>query len=259
VSARRPRLLIASVHDVAPRFETQVDELADTIQAWADRRFAMLVVPNHWDDCPIVPGSPFATRLRRWADCGIEMVLHGFNHRDNHEHRGFDRLRSRLLTAHEGEFLGLSTKEAGKRINNGRSLLEDVTGRPVTAFVAPAWLYGAGARVALAESGMSIAEDHWRVWSPRSGRLLARGPVVTWASRTLPRLCSALAAASVLRQVAPQRVLRIGVHPGDCSSPALLRSIRTTLASAAKDRMPALYRDLLVDEQWMPRVDSNHD
>ena len=56
------------------------------LQPHVGSRLAMLVVPNHWGDAPIVPGSPFATRLRAWADAGIEMFLHGFFHRDDARH-----------------------------------------------------------------------------------------------------------------------------------------------------------------------------
>jgi predicted deacetylase len=171
-------------------------------------------------------------------------LLHGYYHRDDQEHRGLDRIRARFLTAREGEFLGLSRAEALKRIDDGRSLVEDIIGQPVAGFVAPAWLYGPGAYEALAESGLGIAEDHWRVWSPASGQVLARGPVITWASRTPMRLRSSLAAAAVLGRAAPQQVLRIAVHPGDCRSPALLESIRKTLARASASRSPARYIDL---------------
>ena len=74
-------------------------------------RFAMLVVPNHWGDAPIIPGSNFASKLRAWADLGIEMFLHGFFHRDDgaawarrgpHARRPADRRRGRIPRAHEG-------------------------------------------------------------------------------------------------------------------------------------------------------------
>lgn len=239
------RLLLASIHDVCPRFEGKADRLAAEIEPFVGKRFAMLVVPDHWRSEAIRPGSPFATKLRRWAESGIEMFAHGFTHRDGTEHRGMDRMRARYLTASEGEFLGLPKAEAARRIEAGRARIEDITGRPVAGFIAPAWLYGPGARAALAESGLPIAEDHMRVWSPASGRELARGPVITWASRTPMRLASSLAAAAVLGRFAPQRVLRIAVHPGDTGSPALLRSISSTLARAAAGRRPAGYGELL--------------
>jgi predicted deacetylase len=241
---RSKRLLLASIHDVSPRYESQVDRLATRLEPFVGTRFAMLVVPNHWRSGQIRPGSPFASRLREWSSQGIEMLLHGFYHRDEHEHRGFDRFRAKFMTAKEGEFLGLSRAEALQRIADGRALVEDIIGKPVTGFVAPAWLYGPGAYEALAESGVRIAEDHMRVWSPATGKVLARGPVITWASRTPMRLRSSLAAAALLGRLAPQRVLRIGVHPGDCGSPALLESIRKTLARASALRTAARYLDL---------------
>ncbi len=239
------RLLLASIHDVSPRFEREVDFLASELEPFVGSNFAMLVIPDHWGSCPIHSGSPFASRLRSWADNGIEMFLHGFYHRDRRRHRGLNRLRARFLTDHEGEFLGLSRHEAATRIANGRALIEDIIGRPVAGFVAPAWLYGDGAREALIETGLAISEDRWRVWSPRDGRLLARGAVITWASRTRSRLASSIAAAAVLGRLAPQHVLRIGVHPGDCRSPALMNSIRSTFARASRDRRPAHYSDLV--------------
>ena len=73
------RLLLASIHDVSPRFEGEVDRLLDALAPHVGDKLAMLVVPNHWGDSPIVPGSPFAHRLRAWAESGIEMFLHGLS------------------------------------------------------------------------------------------------------------------------------------------------------------------------------------
>jgi predicted deacetylase len=239
------RLLLASIHDVSPRFESEVDSLVDLLRPHVGDRIAMLVVPNHWGEAPIVSGSPFAARLRSWSDGGMEIFLHGFFHRDESLHRSAsDRLRSRFMTAGEGEFLGLSRSQAADRIREGRALLEDITGMPIAGFVAPAWLYGPEALDALAEANIRIAEDHMRVWSPTSGEQLARGPVITWASRTRARLASSLAAAFALRH-APIAALRIGVHPPDVRHPALVGSIRKTLRIASRDRKTAAYADLL--------------
>jgi predicted deacetylase len=239
------RLLLASIHDVSPRFESEVDRLRDLLAPHVGTSLAMLVVPNHWGDAPIVPGSAFAARLRSWADEGIEMFLHGYFHRDDARHaRAANLLRARFMTASEGEFLGLSRFEAARRIVEGRALIEDITGRPVDGFVAPAWLYGQGAREALEEAALPIAEDHFRVWAPAGGRQLARGPVITWASRTRMRLLSSLAVAAALRR-SPQNVLRVGVHPPDAGHPMLVRSIDKTLRKTTSNHRLARYADLL--------------
>ena len=240
-----PDRLLASMHDVSPRFESEVDRLIDLLTPHVGSRLAMLVVPNHWGNAPIIPGSPFASRLRGWADAGMEMFLHGFFHRDqSYYERTADRLRAGLMTAGEGEFLGLSRERARARIKEGRSLIEEVIGRPIDGFVAPAWLYSKESIEALGETDIPIAEDHFRVWSPASGEVLARGPVITWASRTRTRLASSLLAAATLRH-APLRVLRIGVHPPDCHHPSLVRSIERTFERAARSRRAASYRELL--------------
>ena len=239
------RLLLASIHDVSPRFEDEVDRLVDLLDPHVGKRIAMLVVPNHWGNAPIVPGSAFASRLRAWAEGGFEIFLHGYFHRDDTKHRSaVARARARHMTAGEGEFLGLSRQAASARIAEGRALIEDVIGRPVDGFVAPAWLYGRGALDALAHSGVPIAEDHLRVWSPRHQRELARGPVITWASRTPLRLASSLVAAPAVRRL-PMRVLRVGVHPPDVHHASLVRSIDKTLRLAAASRTPGRYTDLL--------------
>lgn len=239
------RLLLAAIHDVSPRFEAEIDGLVELLAPHVGARLAMLVVPDHWGSSPIVPGSAFAGRLRGWAVQGVEMFLHGYFHRDDAMHASAaDRARARLMTAGEGEFLGLSASAAAARIERGRALIEDVTGLPVAGFVAPAWLYGSGALDALAQSAMPLAEDHFRIWSPTTGAVLARGPVITWASRTRARLASSLAAAAALRK-APLGVLRIGVHPPDIRHPAIIRSIGRTFAVAGRRRRPARYAELL--------------
>ncbi|MEO8546962.1 MAG: polysaccharide deacetylase family protein [Sphingomicrobium sp.] len=239
-------MLLVSIHDVTPRFEGEVDRLLDRLSPFVGDRLAMLVVPNHWGDCPIVPGSPFATRLRSWSDRGIEMFVHGWSHRDAMAHSSLaDRVRARHLTAGEGEFLGLSRGEASALIGDGRTLIEEIIGCPIAGFVAPAWLYGPGARQALADCRIELAEDHMRVWSPVLGVELVHSPVITWASRSRWRLLSSLVLAGVVRHVPLPGVMRIGVHPPDVRSPALLKSIGATIRALAKTRQPGHYGDLL--------------
>ena len=250
----KPGLLL-SIHDVSPRSEDAVLRLRELlVQSGSDRSLALLVVPNHWGEAPIRPGSPFATRLRGWAEQGDEIFLHGWFHRDSFIHaRAADRWRARWLTAGEGEFMGLSRAEATRLLRDGRSLLEAITGRAVAGFVAPAWLYGSGARAALGELEFPLAEDHWRVWHPPTGAVLTRGPVITWATRSRAREASSLAWAALARRVlAPSAVVRIGVHPGDIESTPVRASIAASVAHFAARRCQGGYGDLL-DRPRLPR------
>lgn len=244
-----PRL-IASIHDVGPRFESEVDTLHAQLGAHVgEARIAMLVVPDHWGKAPIGRGTPFASRLRYWSDAGVEMFVHGWFHRDEAEHRArVAAFKARHMTAGEGEFLGLSREEALRRMVDGRALIEDIIGRPATGFVAPAWLYGAGARIALAETGFALAEDHMRVWHPPTGRVLSRGPVITWASRSRSRIASSLFFAGIARRMLTWLpTLRVAVHPGDVHVPALRRSIDLTFQTLLQNRRVARYADLLAN------------
>uniref|UniRef100_UPI00289C33A0 DUF2334 domain-containing protein n=1 Tax=Sphingomonas sp. TaxID=28214 RepID=UPI00289C33A0 len=192
--------LLASIHDVSPRFEGAVDSLFDRLSGHlGGPRLAMLVIPDHWNSAPIAPGTPFATRLRNWADMGIEMFVHGWSHKDDMVHSDQKTaLKAKHMTAGEGEFVGLDRAEALRRMQRGTALIEDIIGRRATGFIAPAWLYSDDARAALGDAGFGLAEDHFRVWTPADGKIIARGPVVTWASRSRGRQLSSLAAAAVL-------------------------------------------------------------
>lgn len=238
--------LLVSIHDVGPAFEGEVDRLHALLTKHVpENRIAMLVVPDHWGKAPLAGNAGFATRLRDWSDAGIEMFVHGWYHRDTAEHSGLASFKAKHMTASEGEFLGLDEATATQRMQDGKALIEDIIGRETAGFVAPAWLYGKGAMAALRTSGFRLAEDHMRVWRPATGEVLAKGPVVTWASRSPWRIRSSLAVAKAARAgLFFQKTLRVAVHPGDTTVPALVDSIDRTLGKLAATRMPIRYRDL---------------
>ncbi|MGE5721096.1 MAG: DUF2334 domain-containing protein [Sphingomonadales bacterium] len=241
------RTLLVSIHDVSPRFEEEIGLLVDRLAARLGApKLAMLVVPDFWGEAPLSGAPHFRRKLRRWTEQGVEMFLHGWSHRDDSIHRSASAaLKARLMTAREGEFLGLAYEEAARRLAEGRKLIEDAIGAPVCGFVAPAWLYGPGAIAALRDQQFPLAEDHMRIWRPSDGRAIARAPVVTWASRSRARAASSLAFARIAPTLLkPFRTVRLAVHPGDTRLPALLGSIDRTLVALTADRQAGRYRDL---------------
>ena len=241
------RRLLASIHDVGPAHEREVDQLfARLTHLLGSTRLAMLVVPNHWGRAPLSAAPAFSQKLRAWADMGVDMFVHGWFHKDMATHQGLAGLKARHMTAGEGEFLGLDAAEAARRMADGKALIEDIIGRPATGFIAPAWLYGPGARTALRQSGLALAEDHFRVWDAATDRILARGPVVTWATRTPMREVSSLAFAALARRaLRPLSVVRVAVHPGDAHSAPVLASIDKCVTALLPGRKPAGYGDLM--------------
>ncbi|WP_380783654.1 DUF2334 domain-containing protein [Sphingomonas sp. R86520] len=242
--------LIVSIHDVSPTFAVPIAMLAERIEAiLGGPRFAMLVVPDHWGAARLDRDPGFGRRLREWADAGVEMFLHGWFHRDASAHQRTARaLKAKYMTAGEGEFLGLDADEAENRMRAGRDMVEQAIGRPVAGFIAPAWLYGPGAHAALKACDFALAEDHFRVWQPRTGAIVARGPVVTWASRSPARTASSLAVAAVARTMPDwMPTMRVAVHPGDVTKDSLLTSIDRTLRTLAERRTVSRYADLVRD------------
>lgn len=244
----RAKRLIVSIHDVSPRSERQVDQLAEALsRRVGDARFAMLVIPDHWREAPIAGNAAFQARLRNWADAGIEMFLHGWCHRDETPAtEGLAGFKGKHMTAGEGEFLNLPHETARARMAEGKAMLEDILGRPLTGFIAPAWLYGEGALKALADVGFDLAEDHMKVWRPATGEVLAKGPVITWASRSKARIRSSLFFSALARTaLGPMQTVRVAVHPGDTTVPALLDSIDRTLERFAASHAVSRYAALL--------------
>lgn len=246
--ARPEPSLLVSIHDVSPKFEGKVDRLADLVSRGMDApHYAMLVVPDHWGDAPIRAGTPFASRLRAWSDAGVDMFVHGWFHLDRSEHEGaLAKFKAKRMTAGEGEFLGLDHATARARMADGRKLIEDIIGCPAAGFIAPAWLYGDGAMQALRDEGFALAEDHMKVWRPETGEVVAKGPVITWASRSRWRIASSLAVAALARAALPRKPwMRVAVHPGDTNVPALTDSIARTIATLSRGARFARYRELL--------------
>lgn len=249
-SAGNTKKLFASIHDVSPKFTAEIDVLLDQFSRHlGGPKLAMLVVPDHWDSAPIANDRAFGRKLRDWAASGVEMFVHGWSHRDASEHRSaLDGFRARHMTAGEGEFLGLDHANALARMTRAKQLVEDVTGMAATGFIAPAWLYGPGALSALGEAGFTMAEDHMKVWNPKSGEILARGPVITWASRSRARIASSLAFAALARHaLRPMTNVRIAAHPGDAHVPRLRKSIDAALANLLVGRSVGRYAELADD------------
>lgn len=246
-STSTTRHLLTSIHDVSPCFQRQTELLYDQLRAaLGQSTMAMLVVPNFWQRAPIAEAPFFARKLRLWADAGVEMMLHGWLHRDDQRHASaLSTLKGRYLTAGEGEFLGLTYAQATQRLRDGRRALEDAIGRPITAFVAPAWLYSPGTLQALSEQAFRIAEDHWWIWDPAARKKLAFAPVITWASRSRLRTSASLALARIAPSLLdPVDVARLAVHPGDVGVPAIRHSIDRTLHALLQRRIPICYADL---------------
>lgn len=210
-------------------------------------RYSMLVVPNFWSQWPLEDHPEFARWLRRREEKGVEMILHGYYHRDHQTHtRPSSRLLARLMTAGEGEFLGLDYDQATERIEEGKRALRSVLERPVEGFVAPAWLYSDATRRVLRDQRFGFAEDHWSVWKPaEADRTLCRSPVISYSSRTKSRIVTSwLWSRCSVATLGRFHVLRQAIHPHDLDSRAIFSEIKRALACLMARREIIQYKDL---------------
>lgn len=239
--------ILVCLHDVSPRHAERVQRIDELLGTFGLRgRYSMLVVPDFWSEWPLDEHPEFVAWLRERADEGVEMILHGYTHKDETEHTSaIDRWKSTSMTAREGEFLGLSESEAERRLVAGRTMLEGLLDTEIRSFVAPAWLYSRGAHAALEKLGFTIAESHSKVWSPTTGRVMLRGPVLGYASRDAQRIASSMTwsriATTALR---PAKVVRLAIHPHDFDVPMLEREIGRALTAFLSRRRPLLYHEL---------------
>ena len=241
-------MLIPCVHDVTPRHFERLVQIDDALRALGlAGRYRMLVVPNFWFDWPLADHPKFCDWLRARADEGVEMLLHGYFHKDTTEHEGMvARLKAQQMTASEGEFLGLSEGDARERIQKGRDEVEAVLGKSVDGFVAPAWLYSEGTHQVLKDFGFRIAEDHLKVWDPTTGKTLSRSPVISYASRTKGRIASSMAWSRIgTATMRALPVVRHAIHPHDFDVPMLEHEISRSLRSLLRRHDPAPYAQLL--------------
>ena len=146
--------LLASIHDVAPPHLAAARALRARLESWGVGRVTLLAVPDLHGRHPLARDAATAGWLRDRAAAGDEICLHG----DVHLQRGpiaarADRARAALLTAGEGECLALSDEARARMLVDGKRRLEDLLGRRVAGFVAPAWLEPRGFGAHLAAAG----------------------------------------------------------------------------------------------------------
>lgn len=244
----RDKRLILCLHDVSPmsfRRIREIDEFYEEIGAGA--RYAMLVVPNFGGEWSLSDHPEFVNWLKSRIDAGVELFLHGYFH--------FDTTPSpqRSLTTNlrhsifgEGEFAAINEREAETRLAAGQEMFEKLFGRRVRSFVAPAWQYSPGAKSALARLGFQIAENRAGVWSPTTGRVLTRTPVIAYSSRTMLRRNSSLLwSRASTRFLETTQVVRHAIHPADFNDEELKREITRSLRDLMSDREIIAYRGLL--------------
>ena len=244
------RAVAVAVHDVSPATWDECRALLAMLDDLDVPRVSLLVVPDFHRRANLVDDAAFVGAMESRLARGDELVLHGYFHVDDAAAPRTPRayFERRMLTRAEGEFAALDAEAAAARIAHGIALF-DRLGWPLTGFVPPAWLLGAGARAALGRYGDRLAYVTVKHGLYRLPDWRFERTANLWYSPTsLPRRAlSRCAIALELRHARSQPLLRISLHPQDVRGPGVLAHWRRLIADALTTRRP------VTKEEWARR------
>ncbi len=111
------KLLLASIHDVGPGCDREVDALAELLdRQLGGPNFATLVEPDHWGENPLLPARRLPGGCGS-AEQGVEMFVHGWYHEDRARHAGLAVNQTVLHMLPKGKIgmhLGISDRCSGR-------------------------------------------------------------------------------------------------------------------------------------------------
>lgn len=236
-------MLLVSIHDVSPVFESRVFQLWDLCSSCGITP-ALFVVPNWHGAWPLEQYPDFLKWVHSCAAQGAELVLHG----ERHDEMGLprsprDSWRAWGNTAGEGEFLTLDAPAARQRLTRALERVRQLGLEP-TGFIPPSWLARESTYDVAASAGFRFSEDARSIIVLPSKRRV-KSPAVRWSARTSLRAWGSVAVAG-LRWRLQQRSSwpRIAFHPQDLDHPATASSLRRTLERWLQHHQAGRYADL---------------
>ena len=236
-------MLLASIHDVAPKHLAAVARLRDAMLGWGVQRATLLVVPNYHGQR--LSSCPETLRwLRARVAAGDEVCLHGDEHRERGPVVGLaPQMRAALLSRGEAEYLSHPAVDIVQHLIVGKRSLEDAVGAAVAGFVAPSWLEPVGFGDHLRRAGFEWHESS--LWierlcpSPASDSRL-HSPVLSFAGGSTFRRTASVAWVRTLRApvswwaTRTGRVARVAIHPVDHDRPEVMQCAEDTLRLLAR-------------------------
>ena len=238
--------LVVSLHDVSPLTQTLCEEILTQLQKLGITQTSLLIIPNHHQRAPISGNSAFRNWLAHKIDAWHEPVLHGYFHQRQKQKEDTFRakLTTEIYTAGEGEFFDLSTEEAFIRGERGLADLAFLP-RKIVGFIAPAWLLGTAAEIAIRKLGF--------LYTTRLGEVRAfgrnsdlRSQSLVWRTRARWRVLTSLAWNHCLAlRLARNPLIRIGIHPTDLQCSPVWEQIRQLAKAMSQCREPVTYERLV--------------
>ena len=246
---RVPRLVV-SIHDVAPPSFEPTKEILARLKTAGVGRVSLLVVPNYRGQWRLNEHGDFAAWLQRRQEEGDEIVLHGYEHIEVKPPRGFrDKVRNRLYTVHEGEFLSLSYEEARQRMESGLAIFRKI-GIASAGFVAPSWLLSQPALAAARDLGFEYTNYYLR-FSDLSRGQTAFAPSLVFGPGNLNEEWTLRAQSIMPRLLNRCALVRVVIHPPCVENSRRFSQILQLIREQVERRRPSTYQEFLFD--WRER------
>jgi predicted deacetylase len=240
----RPALVV-SIHDVSPLTREMVTRILRDLSELELERISLLVIPNHHKMAPMRQDTRFCEWLRSAAR-RHEIVLHGYFHMRSGTVEGWwDSLVTQWYTAGEGEFYDLPESEALFRLEKAKRDFA-TAGVSARGFIAPAWLLGVEAEIAVRNTGFDYTTRLRTFKDLVTGRETASQSLV-WSIRAAwRRLLSLLWNGLLARQLWAAPLLRIGLHPPDWNHSSIRQQALGLIRAALVGREGMTYEDWLL-------------
>lgn len=240
--------LVVSIHDVSPFTRPQCERILAQLIELRLKTCSWLVVPDHHGRGHFLRDPDFCEWLRRLADAGHEIVIHGYHHfRPRVSGESFSaKAITRFYTADEGEFFDIDQASAYALVTRAQEEFRELDLKP-EGFIAPAWLLSDQAEEALRQAGIQYTTRLRNVRDLQSGRTYESQSLV-WSTRSgWRRMVSLLWNRSLLRRLKDNPLMRIAIHPSDIDHPPVWQQIRHCVAQSLILRLPFTY------ERWFAR------
>lgn len=219
------------LHDVAPRWEPEVDKFIETLSPLIGNQMAGAVVPC-WGGEPIVERDrPFLERVQR---CFGNLLLHGFTHT---RPRGKGLVS--LVASGLDEMNGLSPSETDQRLDDGQREMDRWFGTRARGFIAPTFQIGHATPDRLSQHGVQYTVGYRHVF--RADGSKQRLATWCWDVSPLRTLCHAgYWLGELQHRLRRSAIPCLALHPLDLGR-GFLPSIVHTVEKLLKDgRKPIL-------------------
>ena len=251
------RALVVSIHDVAPVTRSRVERILVSLGGADSPRCSLLVVPDYHATGRSLGKADFTAWLKELRAQGHEIVIHGFYHQRATRAGESPRQKAitRIYTAGEGEFYDLGYEEAARLLREAKSEFAAHGFHPA-GFIAPAWLLGAEAKRAAADSGFLYTTTLRAVCDLNAGtQFLSQSLVYSVRSKWRSAL-SLIWNRVLFRRLTRNPLLRLSLHPPDIDHKAVWRQVETFVTRALRDRESMTYERWLGERGAIPNQPS---